>query len=60
MAKKKLPQKVFMAWNYDSPNDPFLDHSDEADLLAEKGSTITVGLYELKRKVKLVNKTTVE
>jgi len=58
MAKKRLPQKVFMAWNYDS--DPFLDHSEDVDLLAEKGRTITVGLYELKKEVKLVNKTTIE
>lgn len=59
MAKKKLPKKLFMRWNIDRPSDPFLDYSADENLLAEKGKTIEVGLYELKRMVKLVNTTTI-
>jgi len=58
MAKKRLPKKLFIAWNYDG-NEPFLDHCEDANLLAEKGDTVEVGVYELKKKVKLVNKTTI-
>ncbi|GAH53272.1 unnamed protein product [marine sediment metagenome] len=57
MTKKRLPQKLFMCWNYDCSSEPFLDHSEDPDLLAEKGTTITVGLYELKKKVRLINTT---
>ena len=57
MKKRALPKKLFMCWNYDCPAEPFLDHSEDPDLLAEKGTTITVGLYELKKKVKLTNTT---
>jgi len=59
MAKKRLPKTLFIAWNYDG-SEPFKDHSEDPNLLAEKGKTIEVGLYELKKKVKLVNKTTIE
>lgn len=55
---KKLPKKLFMCWTTD--DEPFLDHSEDPNLLAEKGQTITVGAYELKEKVRLVNTTTVK
>ena len=60
MAKKRLPKTLYVAWNNDSPDDPFLDHTDDPNLIAEKGETVEAGLYELIEKVKLVNKTTVE
>lgn len=59
MAKKRLPKKLFMCWNYDG-SEPFLDHSEDPDLLAEKGTTIVVGLYELKKKVRLINTTEIK
>ena len=58
--KKQLPKVLYAVWNYDSPDDPFFDHSDDPSLLAEKGETITVGRYELINKVKLINTTKVE
>jgi hypothetical protein len=59
MAKKKLPKKLFMRWNTDT-SEPFLDHDEDANLLAEKGQTVEAGEYELKRKVKLINTTVVK
>lgn len=59
MPKKRLPKKLFMAWNYDG-DEPFLDHDEDAGLLAEPNSTREVGVYQLVKKVKLVNKTTIE
>lgn len=59
MEKKKLPKKLFMAWNTDG-NEPFLDHSENASELAEQDRTVEVGLYELIKMVKLHNKTTIK
>jgi len=59
MAKKRLPKTLFIAWNYDG-DEPWLDSTKHASLLAEKEETVEVGLYELKKTVKLVNKTTIE
>lgn len=60
MAKKKMPPKLFMAWNYDCSDEPFLAHSKDVNDLVESGETVEAGVYELTEVVKLVNKTTVE
>ena len=59
MPKKRLPKKLYMRWNYDHPDDPFLDHSEDPGLLSEIDDTVEAGMYELVKKVKITSKTTV-
>jgi len=54
MAKKKLPQKLYMRWNLDG--EPYLDHSEDPNLLSEMDDTVEAGLYELVKKVKIKSK----
>jgi hypothetical protein len=60
MPKKRLPKTLFIAWNYDDPEVPFLNESTDGNELVETGETIEAGVYELKEKVKLVNTTKVQ
>lgn len=60
MNKKRLPRKLFTRWNCSSPDEPFLETSEDAHLICEQGETVEAGVYELIKKVNLTNKTIVE
>jgi len=56
---KKLPKKVYVRWNEDDPKEPFLMVSDDPKEISEGEATVPAGIYELTRKVDLVNETKV-
>jgi len=56
---KELPEKIYAEWNEDDPASPFLNVSDDPKEIAEQDEEKIVGIYELKQKVQLVNKTEV-
>lgn len=62
MTKKKvlkLPDKIFVRWNEEDMDDPFLDVRLEITEHAFLHDSVTVGVYELRREKILSNKTTV-
>ncbi len=57
----KLTKTLYVKVEHDrEPEDDFLIASDDPTDLSVSESTIEVGMYELVRKVKLVNKTLVK
>lgn len=57
---KELPKTLYITWNGEDGSESFLDPSEDPGLLLGQNRTVTAGVYELKEKVKLVSKTTVE
>jgi len=53
---KKLPKIIYVRWNQDS-DEPWLEASDDPELLGEFGKGQIAGKYELKDKVKITHKT---
>ena len=56
---KELPKKIYAEWNEDDPDSPFINASDDPKQIAEQDGTKVVGIYELQRKVQIVNATEV-
>lgn len=60
MAKPKLPKKLFVRWKEEIGDGHFLlpaTNIGDLDIVEE---TVNVGLYELKKKVKVTNTTTID
>ena len=56
---KLLPKKLFVRW-HEGLDEPFLQADTCADMLLtieDVGEEVSAGVYELKKKVKLANKT---
>ena len=49
---KKLPKKIYLKWNTEG-DEPFLEPAEEVRDLADLGSTTTVGMYELKKRLRI-------
>jgi len=57
---KRLPKTIYVQWNEDSDDDPFLDVRDLPEKFAELDDSLIVGEYEFVRKVKVTNNTTID
>ena len=52
MAKNKLPQTLYVRWDYPKNDDPWLDVTEHVeDSLESASDEKIVGVYELKKKV---------
>jgi hypothetical protein len=60
MSKKKLPKMVFVRWNEECDDDPFLDSREKPQDFAELEDSVVVGQYKSYQTVKVSNKTTVD
>jgi len=54
---KKLPKKIFARWNDDDPNSQFLMADEEPTGISTENEAVSAGVYELTRKVNIVNET---
>lgn len=57
---KTLPPKIYIRWNMDTNDEPWLECSEDPSLMGEFGNGSIVGEYALKRKVRVVHKTEVK
>lgn len=54
---KKLPKKVFVAWQEEGTENEYLVVSTNVEMLVEQGEQKSIGIYELKETKTAVNKT---
>lgn len=57
MSKAKLPKRIFIKWNDDTPDEPFLMAETDFRGLVDIGEKVKVGVYHLEKTVQLVNET---